>query len=92
MAVLLIRRKFRTSRKHSGQVSPRKALVKNQRLAIRKASSEQVRGLHQLGDTFLLHCGLQGIVALIQGKSPFDFIFVRNYFEAQAYGHYWFNP
>ena len=44
------------------------------------------------GDTFLLHYGLHGFVASIQGKSPIDFIFVRNYFEAQAYGHYWFNP
>ncbi len=90
MAVLLIRRKFRTSRKHSGQVSPRKARVISPRLAIRKASSAQAKDLRQLGDTFLLHYGRQGFVAS-QGKSLIDFIFVRNYFEAQAYDYHWFN-
>ena len=44
------------------------------------------------GDTFLLHYGLHGFIASIQGKSLIDFIFDRNYFEAQAYGLYWFNP
>ncbi len=91
MAVLLIRRKFRTSRKHSGQVSPRKARVISPRLAIRKASSAQAKDLRQLGDTFLLHYALQGIVASIQGKSFIDFILKRNYFEAQAYDYHWFN-
>ena len=43
------------------------------------------------GDTFLLHYGLQGIVASIQGRSLVDFILEKNFFESQAYYHHWFN-
>lgn len=45
-----------------------------------------------LGDTFLLHYGLQGLNAAILGGNIWHSIFGLNYFEAQAYGHYWFNP
>ena len=43
------------------------------------------------GDTFLLHYGLQGIVASIQGRSIVDFILEKNFFESQAYYNHWFN-
>jgi hypothetical protein len=39
-----------------------------------------------LGDTFLLHYGLQGIWSLFQGDS---FVGGTNYFESQAYGGVW---
>ncbi|GHV72559.1 hypothetical protein FACS1894201_02480 [Bacteroidia bacterium] len=45
-----------------------------------------------LGDTFLLHYGLQGISGALLGKNIWQAIFELNYFETQAYGHYWFNP
>jgi len=45
-----------------------------------------------LGDIFILNYGLQGIDAVLRGKSFSEFIFEMNYFETQAYGHYWFNP
>jgi RHS repeat-associated protein len=45
-----------------------------------------------LGDTFLLHYGLQGISGALLGRNIWHAIFGLNYFEAQAYGHNWFNP
>jgi hypothetical protein len=43
-----------------------------------------------LGDTFLLHYGLQGIAASISGRSLTEFIYKMNYFETQAYDYHWF--
>ena len=43
-------------------------------------------------DPFLLHYALQGIAgSLIQRDARYA-IRGLNYFETQAYGHYWFNP